>query len=194
MFRQFLSNFTWLDICVVGVIARGCWIVLRKGVLVELFKIAALIFAIFIGLHFYSRCGDFFINMLHGMKPAAYIFSYVLLIGVTVGIFRIARDGALVLFRDKDDASSGKGKIIGLIMGFGRALLLSSLIFLGCLIVDNVHLTRTVRHSFTGQFILPLSPAVYSGVHHFLIRPVFPGEKKNTRAISLVETYKRVLD
>ena len=194
MVKQIFANFTWLDICVALIIVRGCWIGFQKGFLVEVFKMFALIVATFIALHFYSQSGDVFIHVLRRLDPVAHVFSYVVLIGITVGIFRIVRDGIVVLLKDKESEEIFAFRITGLVLGFVRSLVLSSLLVVGCLIADVGSLKRIVRHSFTAPSILAIGPQIYVEGFRRLVRPVFPNEEENEKVSAFARSNKRVFD
>lgn len=192
MFRQFLTNFVWLDICVIIIIVRGCWIGLRKGSLVEVFKIIALFLAIFIGLHFYLDVAHVITGFVRIVAPIAPIFSYSVLVGLVIFTVRIVRDGIMVLL--KSDDVSRWSKVGGLVLGFFRGILLGGLVFLGCLIADNITLTRSVRSSYLGETLLLINSNIYSGMHRFIVHPIFPKEEKNVNIAILVENNKRKRD
>jgi len=194
MLRQFLANFTWLDICSVAIVTRGCWVGFREGALVEVFKFIGLVVAVFIGLHFYVPCGQFLSDVLRVPEPAAHIFSYGLLVGLTTGIFRIIRDGMIIVLRDQDQEVSRLQRAVGLILGLCRGLILSSLVIAGCLIAGQFTLTRIVRRSLSAPALFPVASKIYSGLFHFVVKPIFPGEQENTRISTLAVMNQRVYE
>ncbi len=187
MFRQFLANFTWIDICIFVIISHACWIGFRKGTLTEVFKIAALFFAVFIGLHFYLRGGNFLSVLMRVPKPVGHAMAYTIFIGMTIGVFRIIRDGMTILLTEKDDGVSVQSRIAGLMLGALRAVLLSSVIVCGCVITGNGWIERSVRYSYSGRMFLPIAPKIYSEIYRVVVSPVFPKEEKNIAAMALAE-------
>jgi|GEM_PF-5645342 len=194
MVRQFFANFTWLDLCSAVIVVRGCWIGFQKGFLIEVFKLIGLIAAVFVGFHFYIPFGDFLNDVLRVPKPVAHIFSYGLLIGVTVGLFQIMRGGLIVLLRDQDQEEAAWQRLVGLIFGLCRGVIFSSLVIVGCLVSGQSVLTRTVRHSFSAPALAPVSPAIYSGIFRAAVRPIFSNETENTRISTLVSMNQRVYE
>lgn len=177
-----------------ALIARGCWIGFQKGFLVEIFKNVSIVVAIVVGFHYYVRCGNALIPVLQVFKPVAHIFSYIFLVGTTIFLFRMIREGLFVLFRDEEYKCTTSSKLMGMALGFLRSLLLSSIFLFGCLAVDRSGLTSTVRRSFTESMLLPIDAKIYSGAYHWIIDPLFQKEKKNMRVFMLVEGNKRVFD
>lgn len=185
MFSQFLANFTFLDAIIAVIIVWTCCSGFRNGTFIEIFKIAALICAVFIGLHFYLRLSEFFNGLLRILHPVSQVLSYVLLIGICVGIFRIFRDG-LVIFLKQEDLKI-ISKCVGAVFGILRAFLLGSILLVGCLLIDHMQVTRVVRNSFTSQFLLTVSTSIYSGIFHTVVKPVFSGEEENTQIINAAQ-------
>ncbi len=184
MLSQFFANFTVMDVFVGMVIVWCCWAGFRSGILIEIFKIAALFSAIFIGLHFYLRLSNFLNTRLPFLTPVSQILAYSLLIGMCIGVFRIFRDGVVVFFRQDGMKAVSRG--IGLMLGFGRGLLLSSMMLLGCLLIDQAMVTRMVRDALASQLLLTWSPSIYSGIFQSVVKPVFSSEPENIQVLSLV--------
>lgn len=183
MFSQFWANFTVLDAVIAVMIGWTCCSGFRKGIFVEIFKIAALGCAVFIGLHFYLRFSAFLDGLLGVLRPVSRVLSYVLLTGACIGIFRIFRDGVMVLLKQDDLKTSSRW--IGAVLGCARGILLASLLLVGSLIVDHIKVTHVVRQSFSSRFLLRPGPEIYSAVFRFVVDPVFPGETQNTSIVTL---------
>lgn len=192
MFRQFLTNFVWLDICVLIFIVRGCWIGFQKGSVVEIFKMVALFFSIFIGLHFYSDLAYLLTDFARIVKSVAPIFSYIVMVSIVMFSFCIFRDGFFIMFKMGD--ASKRSKVGGLVLGLIRGVLFGGIVFFGCLIVDNVALTRSVRVSYSGSILLEINSNIYSSMHRFIVRPLFPKEERRQSIKEMVRNNKWIFD
>ena len=183
-----MTNFTILDIVIAVIIICTCASGLRRGTFIEIFKIAALVMSIFIGLHFYLPLSFFFDGLLNILHPVSKALAYGLLIGVGIGLFRILRDGVMVFLQQED--LKRLSKYLGAVLGTVRALLLGSMVLVGCLLIDGTVMKRMVRHSFSSQFLLIVAPAVYSGIFHGVVRPIFSKENENSEIMSLARQHR----
>lgn len=181
-------NFGWLDICMMIVFVRACWIGFHRGVLAEAFKIAGLFFAIVIGVHFYLDLAFAITKSVSIMSPVASIFSYVILISLVIVLFRFFREGVVIFF--KEDDMSGAHRFIGMVVGCCRAVLLGGLIVLGCLIGNHRFLTDSVRDAFLSKKLLVVGGRIYSGAYRYIIHPVFPDEEKNFAVEKMIAQIK----
>ena len=111
--------------------------------------------------------------------------SYVILIALTIFIFYLIRSGIMVLVQEGEKLFLSR--LFGLVLGLIRAVLLSSLLLVGCLTVDHHQMTRLVRRTFASRFLLKLTPKMYSKMYYLMIKPAFPDEPKNARVLILAE-------
>ena len=57
MWLSIIKSFNWIDIFIVILIFRICYIAVSKGFFVEFFKSLGLIFSVFINLHYFTKLG-----------------------------------------------------------------------------------------------------------------------------------------
>lgn len=187
MLYPYISQFNWIDILIIICVLRMCYVGLKRGFGIEIFKVINLIFCCFVALHFYYAFAEF----LNGKLPvlpldAAVIFCYVLLICVITILFRILREGFFVLV--KNDSINPISKFLGLFLGFIRGTLISSLIIFG-LIISTVHyFDLSSRTSFFGPKIVKLPLKIYESIFNNAVAKIFPDQSFNQEIINTLES------
>lgn len=186
MLYPYISEFNWIDIVIIVSTLRMCYIGLRKGFGIELFKLINVFFCAFVSLHFYFS----FSELLHNKIPAlpleaAAIFNYVLLISIITIIFRILRDGFLVLIRI--ESISPISKYVGLTVGFIRGLFISGLIIFGLLISTIHYFELSARTSFFGPKIVRLPLKTYEVLFYGIAAKIFPDQTFNQETVKTLE-------
>lgn len=185
MLYPYVSQFNWIDILIIVCALRMCYIGLKRGLGIELFKVTNLIFCSFLALHFYYALGEF----IHRKIPAlpvepAIIFSYILVLFIITILFRILREGVLVFI--KSDAISNASKYAGLCLGFTRGIIISALIIFGLLISTVHYFELSARTSFFGSKIVKIPVKIYEGLFLGITSKLFSGQNFNQEPIKVL--------
>ncbi|MBL7197116.1 MAG: CvpA family protein [Candidatus Omnitrophica bacterium] len=186
MLYPYVSQFNWIDILIIICTLRTCYIGLRKGLGIELFKVINLFFCSFVTLHFYFALGEFIQSKIPALplEPAA-IFSYILLIFIITMLFRILREGFFVIV--KTETISNISKYSGLFLGFIRGVIISAFIIFGLLISTIHYLELSARTSFFGSRVVKLQLKIYEGLFYGSVAKIFPDQSFNQEVIKVLE-------
>ncbi len=163
-----------------------CYIGLKKGPWIELFKIASLLICCFVIFHFYFALAEF----IHGKITAlplesAVIFSYLVLIFVITMIFRILREGVFVFV--KVENFNTFSKYLGLFLGLFRSIIISAFIIFGLLISTLQYLELSARTSYFGSKAVKLPVKIYEGIFYGVVSGMFSDQTFNQEVIKVIE-------
>ena len=186
MLYPYVSQFNWIDILIIVCALRMCYIGLKRGFGIELFKFLNLIFCSFISLHFYFTLGEFINSKIPTLplEPAT-IFSYIVLIFIITILFRILREGVFVFV--KQEAIRNASKYAGILLGFLRGILISALIIYGLMISSIHYFDLSARTSFFGSKIVKLPVKIYEGTFLGFTSKIFTDQSFNQEVIKVLE-------
>ena len=182
---EIITNLNWVDILVGAILIRAVYIGVKRGFVVELFKLVGVLFAVFITLHYFSGTSKFLQDKLHLPQRASDLFSYGLLWAIVILAFKFIREGFTILF--KIEAHSAFDKWGGLLTSVMRGLLLSSLAILFLRISAVEYFTKNLEKSFTASHIVSLSPKVYEATYNNFVSKFFPSEELNKSVFKLTD-------
>ena len=179
MSNEILHQLNWVDVLAGLILARTIYIGVQKGIVIETFKLISVFFAVIIALHYYAVLTE----TLHLPPDFGYLLIYAVLC-LTVGlIFRLIREGLLVLI--KMEATSQFDKIGGFIVAIARGFLICSLVILFIRVPETKYIKEKVQQSFFGSYFDRLAPQVYESCYNGFIVKFFPSEKLNKKILAL---------
>jgi len=180
MLLDILKQFNWIDILIVIVLIRMCYIAVRMGFAVEAFKLLGTVFAVFFAFHYYLALTDVFNSTVKDKLTVGFLdFASFVLIGVVSYL-------ALVIFRlsflhvIKIEAVSQLNKWGSFVFGIARGILLSSLIVYGLFISSIEYFQKSVTESYLGSRIYEVAPSLYKKTWSGLVSKFVTTEKPNT--------------
>lgn len=186
MLYPYVSQFNWIDILIIICSLRMCYVGLKRGFGIELFKVINLLFCIFISLHFYLALAEFLNNKLSVLPlDAAATFSYALLLFIITMLLRILREGFFVLV--KSETLNSISKLLGLLLGFIRGVLISGLIIFGLLISTVHYFDLSARTSFFGPKTVKLPIKIYESIFYGAVAKIFPEQGFNQEVVKVIE-------
>jgi uncharacterized membrane protein required for colicin V production len=163
MLLNTLKQFNWLDIFLLVLIFRICYIALKGGFTVELFKFLGSVVAIYVSMHYYVSLSDFLVQYLPIDKKTQlefiYFIIFIILVFSAYMVFVLIRNAFNQLV--KVEAVSTFNKWGGLILGAVRSILLSSLIVFSLAISNVSYLKDSVKHSYLGPRVFSFAPNTY---------------------------------
>lgn len=183
MFSNILTTINWVDILVVCIMGRIIFIGLKSGFITELFKLGGVLLATFVALHFCGRLGEIFHKHLWVPSGAQSVVAFIVLWSLIVLAFKFLRDGSLAVI--KMEAQPTIDKWGAAIIATFRGFLICSLVFICLVLTGNKYMSKKVRHSFTGFYLVDLAPSIYNAVFDGFIGKLFPREEKNKELLSL---------
>jgi len=179
-----LKQFNWIDIFIVIIAIRICYVSLKSGFTVELFKFLGVVLAIYLSLHYYSDLADF-IGARIKKVPVGFLhlFAFVTLAIVGNLIFVLLRS---IFYRFIHmEAVPQLNKWGGFVLGIARCILVVGLLIFILVIPKIGYLKKSVANSYSGKYFLRVAPNVYSGLWNNLISKFMPKEKFNQSVLDI---------
>ena len=173
-----LKQFNWIDILTVIITIRICYVSLKSGFIIELFKFFGVVLAIYLSLHYYSGLADF-IGARIKKPPAEFFkpFAFATLAILGNLIFVLLRS---IFYRFIHmEAVPQLNKWGGFVLGIARCILAVGLLTFILVIPNISYLKKSVANSYSGKYFLKVTPNLYSGLWYDLISKFMPKEKFN---------------
>lgn len=189
MFKDILSVVNWVDILAAGIFVRCIYVGAKKGLVVEIFKFFGMIFAIFVTLHYYLRFSLFLKKHIISTQTINEFLAFVLLWGVSIVIFKIVREGYMLVTRAGQ--ATAVTKFGGILLGVVRGALICGLLFLLLCVPGNPYLIKKIKTSWTGTGFVQLSPRIYRVSYNGFVSKFFPGEVENVKVYTLFPRDKK---
>ncbi len=182
---ELINKINWLDVLVFLLFIRTLAIGIKRGLIVEFFKLLGVLTAIVISLHYFSRLGAFLNSKSPLPLEFADFISLLFISFLTILLFKFIRDGITVLV--KTEVNPAADKWLGFILSILRSFALSSLVLIIIFSTNVAYLKASVKGSFSQGYILNIAPRFYSGCFESLIAKFFPNEQLNTAIFDLLE-------
>lgn len=180
MLAQIRTQINWLDLFIIIILIRICYTAIKAGFPAELFKIAGLILATYLSLHYYSGLSSFLSGLIGPKNTLSALLSpvsFIFLAGAGIFAFSLLRRIFLKLV--KMEAVSSLNKWGGFVLGITRAFLFASLVVFIFVISGTGYLKRSVTASYSGKAVFKIAPATYAWVFNGLVSKFVSGEKFN---------------
>ena len=168
---SFLKQINWIDIFVLILLLRVCYIAGKTGFSTEIFKFLGTVCAIYLACHYYARVGNFVNNFvpLKGTSGVALLnlLTFFSLASLGYFIFAIIRQAFYTLIRI--ETATLLNRWGAFILGIARWSLLTSLLFFSVTISNIDYLKNTLSNSVLGPGLVGLAPKVYTSLWDNLI-------------------------
>ncbi len=175
-----IKQINWIDIFVIILLVRICYIAGEHGLLLESFKFLGTLSAVYLSLHYYKGLSDSIQNSIGLEDPPTHLFnlfSVIILAIIGYGIFALLRKGFSKLV--KMEAEAHLNRWGGLVLGIIRGFLFSSLIIFIFVVSDSEYLNKSVISSYSGEYVFKIAPATYSSLWNNFFSKFMPQEKLN---------------
>jgi len=160
---EYIKQFNWVDILVVILLIRICYVSVKTGFPVELFKLLGIVSAIYLACHYYVKVGAFLNNRIPlegaGWLKFSTFLAFLLLGLVGYFVFMVIRNFLMALI--KMEAISLLNRWGALMLGIIRAALFVSLLLFTLAVSNSNYLKNSLTNSFLSPRFLKLTPAVY---------------------------------
>ncbi|MBI4335406.1 MAG: CvpA family protein [Candidatus Omnitrophica bacterium] len=178
---QVLQKINWIDLLVVILLLRSSYVGFTKGFGWELFRSIGYLSTALAAIYYYEYIsqliGDYF--------PALYPFSNLLsFTGLYLAILFIFKFVNLLIEKIiKVETFSGIEKFGGLVLGFLRGTILTSLLLISLVFTPVPYFEKSIQErSYSGQTVIKVAPFLYKK-----ISAVFPALASGQRNESLVK-------
>lgn len=155
----------------------------------EVFKLAGLLSAVYISMHYYITVADFIRGRLplEEKVPLEFLDFLVFLILAGIGnlVFLLLRNAVNNLI--KIEAVSALNRWGGLVLGGFRSVLLASLVMFSLLISSIPYLKNSVKASYFGPRVTSLSVNIYNWAWSSIFSKFISSEKLNSSAVEVKE-------
>ncbi len=192
MILEAIKQFKWVDVFILILLFRVCYIAIKTGFSVEVFKLFGTVCAIYLSLHYYIVISDFLIDRLRlQVIPVEFLDFLCFAILATVGYLSFVAIRMSFFRLIKVEAVSLLNRWGGLIISIVRGVMLISLIVYALAISSITYLRNSVDNAYLGKIVLKIAPGIYSGIWNGLSSKFMPQEKFNQNVSETVEGFKK---
>ena len=194
-FLKILKQFNWLDIFVVILLFRICYIAMKNGLAIEIFKLLGTIFAVYIACHYYAAISDWIRQQIKDLVPARMpldfldYFCFTILVTARYLIFALLR--SVFYSYIKFEAVPKLNKYGALLFSLARSVLFIGLIIFIMVITNISYLKSSVRDSYMGPRIFQIVPDVYRWTWEKVMSRFMTKETFNMTVEEVRETFLR---
>ena len=193
MLLNILKQINWLDIFVLILTLRICYIAVKSGFPVELFKFLGTVTAVYLSLHYYIVLADYVRNRLSLDERVPLEFlQFLVFLALAIGGYCIFVLFRSVLYRFlKMEAVSALNKWGSLLLGIARAALSASLIMFILATSGVEYFRNSVKESYLGQRLFSIAPDTYSWIWNSVVSKFSVSEKYNAVIPSIKEDFSK---
>lgn len=175
-----LKQFNWVDIFFVILLIRICYVAIKNGFSVELFKLLGTLSAIYLSLHYYIIFSDYIVGRI-GEKfiPLEYLtfLSSIALAILGYLIFMLLRK---VFSRFiQMEAVPNLNKWGSLILSMMRSFLCVSLLIFILVIAPGGYFRNSLNNSYSGKRLFKIAPTTYTWLWNSIMSKFRTQEKFN---------------
>lgn len=169
MLTRYFVGINWVDFLIIGLILRACYIGIKTGIGIELFKLFSLWLVTAIAFHIYTTPLS---DMLNEKLPALPLdagdcFVFVALVVIITLIIRIVRESFFLLI--KIEAKNVLDKWMGLAIGLLRGLWMASIMLFIMVISTVQYLEISAKSSLFGHKLVYFAPTIYKASYEGLV-------------------------
>lgn len=185
-----LKSLNWVDIFLLILLLRICYVSLKSGFSVEIFKLLGTVAAIYIAMHYFTAFSDWLSGRAHiyiskeGMPLEFMDFisfvilglaGYIIFVGLRIGLCRFI----------KMEAVPQLNKWGALALGIARAFLLTGLIIFMLVISTLSYLRNSAINSYLARRLFKVAPATYSWLWDNITSKFMSSEKFNKTILEI---------
>ncbi|MDD5476906.1 MAG: CvpA family protein [Candidatus Omnitrophica bacterium] len=187
-----ITQFNFLDVIIVIISLRICYVAFQMGLAVEFFKLSGVILATYLSLHYYTGLSDIIQRRFipKGM-PLEFMDLLVFIILAAGGylLFVVLRNSFYRFM--KLEASPKISQFGGLTLGLARLFFTVGLLIYILMISGIKYLNDSVKYSYLGSRSTLISSNTYGWLWGSIISKFSPNEKFNPTVTELLERFNR---
>ncbi|TAM36028.1 CvpA family protein [bacterium] len=190
MSLDFFRHLNYLDIFILILTLRICYIALKTGLPVELFKLAGILSAIFVSLHYYVfLSGSMRKNIDLGLAPFK-IVDFLIFIFLAIAGYLLFMLLRCIFYRFiKLEAVASLSKWGGLVLGAFRCFFMAGLICFTLLVSGSPYLNKSVENSFFGSRIYRVAPDTYRWLWNTIFSKFMGSEESNKTTVTAIHNF-----
>jgi uncharacterized membrane protein required for colicin V production len=176
-----IKQFNFLDIVVLIILFRICYIAIKTGLAIELFKLLGVIFAVYIASHYYTALSDIIRRRyIPSNIPLEFLdFVIFIILGIVSYLGFVLLRSTFYRFM-KMEAAPKLNRYGGLILGVARAYFTIGLLVYILLISSVSYLSTAVKYSYLGSRFSSVSAQTYNWIWENIFSKFSPQEKPNS--------------
>ncbi len=191
MILEFLRQLNWVDILVIILLFRICYIAMKNGIIVELFKLMGTLLAIFLAYHYYTSAADYSLDRFSIKAiPVEFLDFLVFAILLPIGYLACMLIRIAFFHLAKIETISLLNRWGGLALSIGRGVLFVSLVTYMLAISTVTYLRDGVSNSYFGKATIKIAPAVYGALWNGIISKFMPQEQINKNIEEVINNLK----
>lgn len=184
-----LKQSNWVDVFVLIILFRICYIAVINGLAVELFKLLGTLLAVYVSLHYYTPLADLIGNRLNLKSTPKELLSFLIFIIFAISgyfVFVILRKifSRLIILEPLANLNKWGGFFLGIV----RFTLCISLIMYLFIIAPSSYLRHSFYNSFSGRYLVRVAPGTYSSLWKGIISKFMTHEKFNQDVLRVQDT------
>jgi len=192
MITEMFLKFIFLDYIILFVLLRVCYMAVKKGFSIEIFKFCGVLFSTYIALHYYTALSDILQRrFLPEVMPLEFFDFIIFIILITLGYLCFVGLRSLLSRFIELKAVPRVDKILGLIFGIGRSFLIVGLLAYLLAISSIVYFKTSVKHSYLGSRALVILPSTYGWLWDNIFSKFSAHEKFNPMINETTDQIKR---
>jgi uncharacterized membrane protein required for colicin V production len=190
MILGILAKFNFLDFIILIVLFRVCYIAVKKGLSVEIFKFCGVLFSSYIALHYYTALS----NLIQGRflpkeMPLEFLDFIIFIFLIALGYLCFVGLRGLLSRFIQLDAIPKINQCLGLILGIGRGFLIISLLSFILVISSVTYLSNSVKYSYLGRRSFAILPQTYAWLWSNIFSKFSAQEKFNPTVTQVMEKF-----
>jgi uncharacterized membrane protein required for colicin V production len=188
--QETLVQFNWVDIMSVCIIILTAYKGARKGFVIEIFKLLAVVLSLSVSLHYFSKTSDSLLEYFPQIKMA---FSDMICFSVLAILAYLAVTAAREAIRRfiKTEAVSGLHKWGGLILGLIRGALFTSLLLISFYFLNVNYLIGSASKSYLGSRLVSAGIKAYEFTFGGIVSKFIPGDGLNKVIYEVLEEERK---
>jgi uncharacterized membrane protein required for colicin V production len=186
-----IMQFNFLDIVIMLMVLRICYIAFQMGVAFEFFKLLGVIFGTYISLHYYTSLSDMISRLVIPKEmPLEFLDFIVFIMLVASGYLAFVILRSLFYRFIKLEAVPKLNQFGGLMLGAIRVFFTVGLLTYTLMISSVQYLNEAVKYSYFGSKSMTISTNTYGWLWNNVISKFSGKEKFNPTINEVLESNK----
>jgi len=176
-----MISFNWVDIVIFIVIARYLYIAKKCELIPEFFKLMGILFATFLGIHYYIGLGKFLKEFALISETFSDFIAFLIISILVIVIFILVREGWVIILKMK--MHSLFDRFLGLGLLLIRCYLICGMILFSLMLIREKRVLKSAETSLSSIFFRNTSVNVYKVFYGNIVEKFFPDESINKKAV-----------
>lgn len=187
MLSDIIKQFKWVDIFILIILFRICYIGMKSGLPIEFFKLLGILTAIYVSLHYYTGLSDLVQGRI-GIKQIPLEFlDFILFAALAMAGYFVFVLLRTIFYRFiKMEAAPRLNQWGGLVLSMVRGFLFSGLVIFMLAISSIGYLKTSVVESYFGSRLSRIAPDTYRWLWDS-VTSKFMGREKFNNTLAEIE-------